>query len=597
VPPEPVSAPTPARPPVPSTGEHRLVPPPRERTLIGWLRWALLLVLGVPLLVIAILGSLGMREMARLRAGHRQLAQALDGARAASAEVVKSTYLDRTLALAGEMDRLMRGLGDAAPLPETAVEVLSRARVGRAGAVVLVDAHDRVVWDVDEDLVGRPAGEAYPPLARLLPGARWRTNPVLLAPQPGGFMRDNALAETALEAAPGGAEFWVIVPVASGRWVVVTHAELDHRNAAALKKAEQSLETIVEDVTAADERAARGLTLALMIVLGVGSMLTIFVGARFRRRVLAPIRHLTLVAEKIRLGDLGRRTDVRTGDELEALGQSVNAMLDRLARLIAGEEQKQRLESNIKKLLAVVSRAGEGDLTGRGEHSADELGPVVEAVNQTLESIGRLVAEVRRDGDSVGLAADAILRASERMADGATRQAAAIDQVSRKIAMLGQRSLEVTRIVELVEDIAQRTNLLALNAAIEASRSGGASNRGFAVVADEVRKLAERSSAATKEIGDFLDSIQEATDEAGRAMADIREVTRRTADDAADQRKVADEVVDAARALRQAIARFTVPFGDDTAKRRAADVLRKKRADLEASLRALDAELAQVDHG
>jgi hypothetical protein len=60
---------------------------------------------------------------------------------------------------------------------------------------------------------------------------------------------------------------------------------------------------------------------------------------------------------------------------------------------------------------------------------------------------------------------------------------------------------------------------------------------------------------------------------------------------------VADEVVEAARALRQAIARFKVPFGDDTAKRRAADLLRKRRADLEASLRALDAELAQVDHG
>jgi methyl-accepting chemotaxis protein len=578
-------------PPTPATGEHKLVPPPRVRTLVGWIRWALMLVLGVPLVVVAALGWLGMREVARLRAGHKQLAQALDDARAASAEVVKSTYLDRTLALGGEIDRLVRGLPVGAQLPATVEEVLSRARIGRAGAVVLVDGRDRIAWDVDEDLVGRPAGEAYPPLARLLSGARWRVNPVLLEPQPGGFMRDNALAETSLE----GAEFYVLVPVAQGRWVVVTHAELDHRNAAALKSAEQSLEAIVAEVTAADERAAHSLTLALAIVLGLGTISMIFVAARFRKRVLAPIRHLTLVAEKIRLGDLGRRTDVRTGDELEALGQSVNAMLDRLARLIAGEEQKQRLERNIKRLLAVVSRAGEGDLTARGERTPDELGPVVEALNQTLESIGGLVAEVRRDGDSVGLAADAILRASERMADGATRQSAAIDQVSRKIAMLGQRSLEVGRIVELVEDIAQRTNMLALNAAIEASRSGGASNRGFAVVAEEVRKLAERSSAATKEIGDFLDSIQEATDEAGRAMADIREVTRRTADDAADQRRVAAEVVEAARALRQAIARLKVPFGDDTAKRRAADILRKKRADLEASLRALEAELAAVD--
>jgi methyl-accepting chemotaxis protein len=318
------------------------------------------------------------------------------------------------------------------------------------------------------------------------------------------------------------------------------------------------------------------------------------VAQQFRAQVVQPIRHLTGVAEKVFAGDLGRRADVRTGDELETLGRSLNAMLDRLSRLIAGEEQKQRLEGNILRLLEAVSRASDGDLTARGEVTPDELGSVVDAFNHMLESIGALVSEVRMSGEAVTRSADAILRASERMAAGAERQAAALDEVSRKMRALGQRSTEITRIVELVEDIATRTNLLALNAAIEASRAGEG-GKGFAVVAEEVRKLAERSGEATKDIAVFIESIQFATDEAGRAMEDIREVTRRTADGARDQTQVAGEMVRSARALGEAIARFKVrPVDDPLEAARTLERLKAKKEELARALEAL-VEAAGVD--
>jgi twitching motility protein PilJ len=238
-------------------------------------------------------------------------------------------------------------------------------------------------------------------------------------------------------------------------------------------------------------------------------------------------------------------------------------MLDRIVGLIQSEDERQRLQKAIVHLLEAVSQASEGDLTMRGEVTPDVLGSVTDAFNHMLESIGALVLHVRQAGGEVTQAAEAILEASEAMAEGAGRQSAALDQVSRKIRQLGERSLEITQIVELVDEIAAQTNMLALNAAIEASRAGE-QGKGFAVVADEVRKLAERSSSATKDIGAFIETIQGATDEAVQAMEEIRGVTRTTAQGTVEQTRAATELVEAARALGEAIARFKVAAAGST---------------------------------
>jgi methyl-accepting chemotaxis protein len=263
------------------------------------------------------------------------------------------------------------------------------------------------------------------------------------------------------------------------------------------------------------------------------------------------------VNAEVRRGRLERRANVRTGDELGGLARSINQTIDHLVGLSRGDNDKRNLERGVVQLLEIVSSAAEGDLTSRGEITHGELASVTDALNHMLESIGRLVLEVRRSGTDVTSSAERILTLSEAMASGAAKQSIVLNQVTRKIGALGQRSLEINQIVELIDEISAQTNMLALNAAIEASKAGE-QGKGFAVVANEVRKLAERTSTATKDIGAFIQSIQEATEEAIRAMEEIRAETRSTADGALDTARAADKLVDAARHLGMTIGRFKV---------------------------------------
>ncbi len=95
--------------------------------------------------------------------------------------------------------------------------------------------------------------------------------------------------------------------------------------------------------------------------------------------------------------------------------------------------------------------------------------------------------------------------------------AGVVTQSAENIKKLGESSKEIGKIVSVINEIADQTNLLALNAAIEAARAGD-QGRGFAVVADEVRKLAERTTDATKQIANMIQSIQEDTGNAVNIM-------------------------------------------------------------------------------
>jgi methyl-accepting chemotaxis protein len=243
-------------------------------------------------------------------------------------------------------------------------------------------------------------------------------------------------------------------------------------------------------------------------------------------------------------------------------------------------------------LLAALAAARDGDLTVRTTPEArrGELAPLAQAVDDTLDSLATLINNLGATAADVSGSAEAIERYGRVLAERADRQSSAIAEVARKLKGMGARSEEIGQIVELLEDVAAETNVLALNAALEASRAG-TQGKGFGMVADEVRKLAERSAAATKDIGAFIQGIEATTDDTTRSVEDIRALTEGVVTSASQTASAAAALLGSARSLSHTLLHLRVPGQDETDLARA---LRERRSEIARALEPIAPLLENV---
>ncbi len=286
------------------------------------------------------------------------------------------------------------------------------------------------------------------------------------------------------------------------------------------------------------------------------------------------LTHIAQVAQLATSGNYQSRAKVGTKEELGQLATGFNTMLDYITTALAkAEGERDELQKRLMVFLVLVSDVGKGDLTKRGEVTADMFGNMADAFNLMIQRFSGLMKQVRDSAERVNASAGVLRDNASQMAGTAKHQAdesvktlgaveqltfqmrqvaqtadassesakkvlqateqgrvavqetvqdmqsirSSVQRMSKQVKALGDRSLEISQIVSTIRDIASQTNLLALNAAIEAAGAGEAGAR-FAVVADQVRKLAESSTGATREIADLVKVIQTETQDAVVAM-------------------------------------------------------------------------------
>ncbi len=279
-----------------------------------------------------------------------------------------------------------------------------------------------------------------------------------------------------------------------------------------IKNMEQQGKLILQQ----NENTAGNAFLLMVCFVAANIIIAVVLGLYISRMITAPLNEAVRVATAIGAGDLNVDVRVTSGDETGRLMQALRTMVDNLRNII---NQVSATSSQVAAASSQLHATAERIATGAEE---------VVAQASTVATAGEEMSATSGDiAQNCQMAAEGAQRASASAQNGAEvvektvavmgQIAAKVQESARTVESLGTRSDQIGAIIGTIEDIADQTNLLALNAAIEAARAGE-QGRGFAVVADEVRALAERTTRATREIGEMIKAIQGETKDAVAAM-------------------------------------------------------------------------------
>ncbi|GAB4300614.1 MAG: methyl-accepting chemotaxis protein [Desulfuromonadia bacterium] len=300
----------------------------------------------------------------------------------------------------------------------------------------------------------------------------------------------------------------------------------------------------VDEGIAAVKGVVSSAKLWVTILILAGIICGVAVGLMVSRAITFPLRRLARDAEQVATGDLNVVVSVDSTDEVGELAESFEKMVGSLREMIATLADSS---AQITRASAEMDRNA-GDMAGGAEEVASQAITVATASEEMSATSGDIAMNCQMAAESAGRANAAAFEGGEvvqKSIDVMHRIAERVQSSARTVEELGKRSDQIGSIISTIEDIADQTNLLALNAAIEAARAGE-QGRGFAVVADEVRALAERTTKATREIGEMIKAIQGETKSAVAAMeegvAEVEQGTREAAHSEEALHRIQEEI-------------------------------------------------------
>ena len=301
-----------------------------------------------------------------------------------------------------------------------------------------------------------------------------------------------------------------------------------------------------KDKMMAPVTAARWTGLVITLVGLVIALVVLSVGVK---ALMAPVRRLREAMVEIASGDadLTQRLTVDSQDEFGELADAFNRFVSNIQGVVRESQDSAR---ELSEFVAALKKNA-GSSRDSVDNQRHEIDMVATAINEMSAAANQIAQSAQETADSASHAdkdANQSLATVGASRDAVERLATEISQATEVIDQLGKDVTEITTVLEVIEGIAEQTNLLALNAAIEAARAGEA-GRGFAVVADEVRNLAKRTQDSTGEINGMIERLQKGAKDAVAVMQESRAVSNISMEKAQDAMESLNRIAEAITAI------------------------------------------------